>query len=159
MSIKNVAGAAATAPATELESGCQSSFPTPIVSKLPADVKMLEEFQARHIPYDDIVATMRTAFPGFDKSLLSKCRNHAQYGVGLRPPAVKLLQEHFRIMEPVDAPRKPARKKPRRIQCRLTDAVYDLLQRRLTQTGQNAQDYLEAVILADLQAHAKELRT
>ncbi len=149
MSTKKVAGTEATAPATGQETGVEASFPIPILPHIPADVKLLEGFEARHIPYADIVEVVRSAFPGFDKSLLSKCRNYRRYGVGLRSGAVKLLEDHFRI-QGREGHRQPARKKPRRIQCRITEAVYGLLQRRIAQTGQNIQDYLEALILADL---------
>ena len=152
MSTKKVAGAAATAPATELESGCQPSFPVPILPAILADVKVLHDLKDRNVPNIDIVDTVRTIFPGFDSPLLSKCRN-PRTGIMLRPPAVRLLREHFKITDAHDNRRKPVRKKPNRIQCRLTDAMYDQLQRRLAQTGQNAQDYLEAIILADLQGH------
>ena len=181
MSRKKVAGAAATAPATELESGCQPSFPMSILteqgavvnpsdvticgpadsrtelSKTPilpthllADVKVLLELKDRNVPNIDIVDTVRTIFPGFDSPLLSKCRN-PRTGIMLRPPAVRLLREHFKITEARDSHRKPARKKPKRIQCRLTDAVYRALQRRISQTGRNVQDYLEGLILKDLE--------
>ena len=68
----------------------------------------------------------------------------------------RLLREQF-AADPQAAPRKPARRKPMRIQCRLSEAAYRLLQRRLAQTGVNIQDYLEGLIIADLLAHQDEL--
>ncbi|MBR6905983.1 MAG: hypothetical protein IKN33_03420 [Selenomonadaceae bacterium] len=155
MTNKNVAGAAATAPATELEKGCQSSVSAPILPNLPPDVKVLQELKDRNVPNMDVVETVRAIFPGFDSPLLSKCRNHRQYGVGLREPAVKLLREHFKVTGQ-KGPRKPVRKKPHRIQCRVTDAVYEALQRRLERIGQNTQDYLESLILKDLKGECNE---
>ena len=142
----------------EKESGNPSVFLTAIVSKIPADVKMLAEFKDRHIPDMDQVEVVRTIYPGFDGTLLSKCRNYRKYGVRIRTDALNALAEHFRITA-TDAPHKRHRKKPNRIQCRLSDALFELLQKRLKRTGQTTQDYLETVILADLQAHAEELRT
>lgn len=145
------------APTAEPQRGkneSEASFPMPILPNLPADVKMLEEFQQRNIPNIDIIDTMRTAWPGFDKSLLSKCRNYKHYGVGLRREAVKLLTEHFHIEAP-EAKRQPNRKKPRRITCRLSESLYDALQRRLAQTGQTAQEYMEGLIVRELLEHGQ----
>jgi len=145
-------------PAAEPQRGkiaSKPSFPMPILPDTPADVKMLQEFQQRSIPNIDIVGTMRTAFPGFDNPLLSKCRNPRHYGIGLRKEAVKLLADHFKLEVP-EAKRQPRRRKPKRITCRLTEAMYEALQRRLAQTGQTAQEYIEAMIVADLNEHLKE---
>lgn len=150
MNAKNVAGAAATAPATELEKGCQSSVSAPILPKIPADVKMLREFIRRHIPMMDLLEVVKTLYPRCDKSLLSKCAHGDETGVKLRDDALKLLAVHFHETD-TNAPKQPARKKPHRIQCRVTDAVYALLQRRLEQIGLNTQDYIEALILRDLE--------
>lgn len=150
-----------TAPTAEPQRGkneLQTSFPMSILPDAPTDVKLLQEFQQRNIPNIDIIDTMRTAWPGFDKSLLSKCRNYKHYGVGLRREAVKLLSDHFHVAAP-EAKRKPCRTKPKRIQVRLTEALYTALQRRLAETGKTTQEYLEAMIVADLQAHEKELNT
>lgn len=129
-----------------------------LTNHLPLDVKMMAEFKERHILDMDQVEVVRTIYPGFDGTLLSKCRNYRKYGVRIRTDALNALAEHFRVTE-ADAPRRPARKKANRVQCRLSNELFKLLQRRIAQTGQTAQDYLESVIIADLQAHAKELRT
>ena len=127
------------------ENDSQTSFPMPILPDTPADVKMLLEFQERHIPAMDVVETVRTIYPGFDNPLLSKCRNYRQYGIALKRDAVKLLAEHFAVA-PTEAPRKPQRKKPKRITCRLTDAMYSRLQRELDRTGITLQSFLENLI-------------
>lgn len=133
--------------------GVETSHPIPILSNLPPDVKLLQEFQQRNIPNLDIIDTMRTAWPGFDKSLLSKCRNYKHYGVGLRREAVKLLAEHFGAEAPA-APRQPNRTKARRIQCRLTDEMYGRLQQHLVRTGQSMQGFLEQIIMDHLKREA-----
>lgn len=152
MNTKKVASAAATAPATEPESGCQPSFPIPILSDEWADVKVLRALQEMKVNNTDIVDTLRETYAGFDKSLLSKCRSHEKYGIRLISPAVRLLQTHFGIIALATPAgrRKPARQKPHRCQCRVTSAVYGLLQRRISQTGQTMQEYLEQLILKDL---------
>ena len=154
---KEAVQAAPTAEPQRGKTDCETSFPTSILPRVPADVKLLQEFQQRNIPNMDIIDTMRTAFPGFDKSLLSKCRNPRHYGIGLRREAVKMLARHFAIAPP-EAKRQPCRTKPKRIQVRLTEALYTALQRHIAQTGQTAQEYLEGMITADLQAHTEEVK-
>lgn len=154
MSNEKAVQAAPTAEPHRGKNESQTSFPMSILPNLPADVKLLREFQQRNIPNIDIVETMRAAFPGFDSPLLSKCRNYKHYGVGLRREAVKLLSDYFQIEAPA-VKRQPRRRKPKRITCRLTDAQYDALQRRLAQTGQTAQEYIECLIVRELSAHGQ----
>lgn len=158
MTKKSVAGAAATAPATELESGCQSSFPIPILPDLPADVKAIVELQDnRRIPTADIVEVVAAIYPKFDRFLLSKVRHGDETGVRLRADAQHELLTHFKVTQDASkAKRTPNRSKPKRISCRLTEAMYEALQRRLAQTGQTAQKYIEAMIVTDLKEHLKE---
>ncbi len=135
----------------------ESTQPMPIVTKLPPDVKVLRDFiKRRHIPLMDILEVVQTIYPRCDKSLVSKCAHGEETGAMLRPDAMKALTVHFREDGQAVTVR-PARTKQHRIQCRVGDAVYEALQRRLQQTGQNTQDYLEALILADLQTHRKEM--
>ena len=102
----------------EKESSNPAVFPVTILSKIPSDVKMMAEFKERHIPDMDQVEVVRTIYPGFDGTLLSKCRNYRKYGVRIRTDALNALAEHFRVTE-ADAPRRLARKKANRVQCRL----------------------------------------
>ena len=128
----------------------QSSIPTPILPKLPPDVKALRHLiKDRHIPLMDMLEVVATIYPRCDKSLISKCAHGEETGAMLRADALKALLVHFRedSQKPNDERR---RRKPNRCVCRVTDAVYALLQRRLAQTGQTIQDYLEALILQDL---------
>ena len=136
----------------------QNPEPMPIVTKLPPDVKVLRDFiKRRHIPLIDLLEVVQTIYPRCDKSLLSKCAHGEETGARLRDDAMKALTVHFRE-DGQTATVRPARKKQHRIQCRVGDAVYEALQRRLKQAGQNTQDYLEALILADLQTHREELK-
>ena len=134
-----------------------STQPMPIVTKLPPDVKVLRDFvKRRHIPLMDILEVVQTIYPRCDKSLLSKCAHGEETGAKLRDDAMRALMVHFREDGKQTSP-EHRRKKPNRCVCRVTDAVYAALQRRLQQTGQSVQDYLEALILADLQTHRKEI--
>ena len=152
MSTKKVAGAAATAPATKGGSGWQPSIPIPILPDDPTDVKVLQALKDMKIDNGEIVDMLRTTYEGFDKSLLSKVRKPAKYGVRFVEPALRLLRVRYGVT-PQDAAgcrRKPARQKPCRCQCRVTQAVYGALQHRISQTGLTMQDYLESLILKDL---------
>ena len=57
----------------------------------------LHDFRARHpkIKGTEIVEAIRLSFPGFDKTLLSKCLNPEKYGVKLTPEAMNQLINHF----------------------------------------------------------------
>lgn len=136
----------------------ESTQPMPIVTKLPPDVKVLRDFvKRRHIPLMDMLEVVQTIYPRCDKSLLSKCAHGEETGAKLRDDAMRALMVHFREDGQRVSPER-RRTKPNRCVCRVTDAVYEALQRRLQQTGQSVQDYIEALILADLQAHREELK-
>ena len=131
----------------------QSTQPMPIVTKLPPDVKVLRDFvKRRHIPLMDILEVVQTIYPRCDKSLLSKCAHGEETGAQLRGDAMRALMVHFHE-DCETGPRKPVRKKPHRIQCRVDDEVYEALQRRLAAIHLNTQDYLEHLILFDLKEH------
>ncbi len=70
-----------------------------ILSQNPDSVKTnwLEDFRVRHpeIKGTEIIETVRLLFPGFDKSLLSKCMNPGKYGIKLTPEAMSILIDQF----------------------------------------------------------------
>lgn len=133
-----------------------SSRPTPIVKAKPADVKiLLDMIQRRHIPLMDLLEVVRTLYPRCDKSLLSKCAHGDETGAMLRLDALKALTAHF-AEDGAKAPTQCGRKKGHRIQCRVDDAVYEALRRRLMQAGLNTQDYVEMLILKDLKGADNE---
>lgn len=100
----------------------------------------------RHIPASDMVAVVRTLYPGYDKPLHSKVDNGDKYGIRLRADAEKLLLHHFAEN---DRKRRKGvhRKKPKRIQARVSEQVYGVLQRITEQSGQTMQEFLEGLIL------------
>ncbi len=57
----------------------------------------LRDFRAAHpeLQCTEIVETVRVLFPGFDKTLLSKCMSPEKYGVRLTPEAEDLLRKTF----------------------------------------------------------------
>lgn len=121
-----------------------------ILPHLPADVKTLRAFyEDRHIPIADQVEVVKTLYPRYDRYTHSKCCHGEECGVMLRPDALSALVVHF-AEDGKAAPRKPRRAKPNRLTCRVSDSAYRALQRRLSETGQTTQDYIEALILKDL---------
>ena len=141
---------------TEDGNANQNPEPMSILTKLPSDVKVLRDFiKRRHIPMMDLLEVVQTIYPRCDKSLLSKCAHGEETGAMLRGDALRALMIHFRE-DGQAAPVKRGRTKEHRIQCRVGDAVYEALQRRLKQTRMNTQDYLEALIRADLKGDIHE---
>lgn len=57
----------------------------------------LEDFRVRHpeIKSAEIIEAIRLSFPGFDKTLLSKCLNPEKYGVELSESAKAYLTDAF----------------------------------------------------------------
>ena len=56
----------------------------------------INDFRVRNrLRGTEIVETIRALFPGFDKSLLSKCMSPEKYGVRLAPEAEDLLKQTY----------------------------------------------------------------
>ena len=134
----------------------ESTQPMPIVTKLPPDVKVLRDFvKRRHIPLMDMLEVVQTIYPRCDKSLLSKCAHGEETGAKLRDDAMRALMVHFREDGQRVSPER-RRTKANLVRCRVTDRVYEALQRHMKHSGQTMQDYLEALILADLKGEINE---
>ena len=100
----------------------------------------------RHIPVADMVDVVRTLYPGYDNPLHSKVENGYKYGIRLREDAEKLIFAKYTISP--SKPRKTERRlKPRRIQARVTEAVYGVLQRLVERDHLTMQEFLEGIIL------------
>lgn len=132
------------------ENGASTNNTEAIVNDSKPEVKSENEIQRlrveRHIPVADMVDVVRTLYPGYDKPLHSKVDNGEKYGIRLRPDAEKLLLHHFAMN---DRKRRKGdhRKKPKRIQARVSEQVYGVLQRITEQSGQTMQEFLEGLIL------------
>lgn len=140
-----------TAPRQQSQSPVSVQTPigtTPILPKLPADVKAIRDLRTeRHIPVGDIVEVVASVYPRFDRYLLSKVEHGEEYGIRLRADAWHTLMTHFKLAQDGSkARRTPNRTKPKRISCRLTEKAYGLLQRELDRTGMTMQGFIEALI-------------
>jgi len=126
-----------------------------MIAHTPADVKRLSALRdERHIPDEDQIAAVRSLYPGFDGPLLSKCRRGQRYGIQMREDALDLLCMMF-AQDAQKRPKKPRRRKPNRVSCRLSDAVFDRLQVLITASGLTVQAYLEEIILRTIINEAK----
>lgn len=87
----------------------------------------------------EMIALVRERYPGFDKSLLSKCSNSEKYGVELVPEAMTILLERFGQELPPEKPQNKRTGSEHRFSCRISarlpDADYAALQRRLKADG------------------------
>lgn len=93
----------------------------------------------------DAVKAIRGLFPSFDKTLLSKCTKPWKYGVVLHPDGFRLLRTLYpQIPEAAGADGENSRVGSRRsgkhkftcrVQGRLSDAKFRLLQRAISEDG------------------------
>lgn len=123
------------------------------------DVKPTSKIQRirieKHLPVSEMVEAVRTLYPGYDKPLHSKVENGDRYGISLREDAEQLLIHTF-APETVKRRRSDHRKKPKRIQARVTETVYGALQQRAERRKITMQDLIEAMIFEYLQNHKEE---
>lgn len=87
----------------------------------------------------EMIALVKKTYPGFDKSLLSKCSNSEKYGVELVPEAMAILLERFGQELPPEKPQNKRKSNGYRLSCRISarlpDADYAALQRQLKADG------------------------
>lgn len=87
----------------------------------------------------EMVALVKKSYPGFDKSLLSKCSNSERYGVELIPEAMKILLERFGQEQPPKKPQKQQAGERHRLTCRISarlpDADYQALRQLIKAEG------------------------
>ena len=93
----------------------------------------LKELQdGLNLSMDEVVQTVRTLYPKFDKPLLSKCKATEKYGIILAQDAMDRLYDRFLPKEEPQKPDAPSKQKTRhgqhrlncRISCRLPDTDY-----------------------------------
>lgn len=92
------------------------------------------------------VNAIREYYPGMDKPLLSKVENPDKYGIRLTNGAEQALEDAFATTA-VKARKPEKRRKPMRIQCRLSKRQYERLQQALNAHGYDTmQKGIEAII-------------
>jgi len=108
---------------------------------------LLQQIEAKGVKPAEMIAVIHGIYPGYEKSLHSKCKHGEQYGVMLRPDAMSAILTRF-APELRNGHRSGLRSKPRRIQARLSEAVYGALQQALRARGMTAQRWIEDLALA-----------
>lgn len=102
---------------------------------------------SKQIPAKDMVAVVQAIYPKYDKTMQSKCENGDDYGISIRPDAMKALYEKFAPGGTKVSRRKKDRHRlANRVSCRLEDADMAALQRRMEADGYSTAQEL----LADL---------
>lgn len=99
------------------------------------------------LPAKDMVAVVQELYPKYDKTMQSKCENGDDYGISIRPDAMKALYAKFAPNGTKTSRRKKDRHRlANRVSCRLEDADMAALQRRMEADGYSTAQEL----LADL---------
>ena len=100
------------------------------------------------LPAKDMVAVVQELYPKYDKTMQSKCENGDDYGISLRPDAMKALYEKFAPGGTKASRRKKDRHRlTGRITCRLEDADMEALQQRMKADGYaTAQELMTALV-------------
>ncbi len=104
----------------------------------------------------DMISVLQKTFPGYDKTMQSKCENPEKYGVTLQREAMGKLYEAF------DPERRTDRKRDRhllpcRITARLPADVYTALQQTVTAQGYaSTQEWLAEQVAEYLHLHGAE---
>lgn len=102
--------------------------------------------EERGISQPEAARAIRDFYPGMDKPLLSKVENPDKYGIRLVNGAEQALIDAFATTA-VNVRKPDKRRKPKRIQCRMSQAQYERLQRALNAAGYDTmQDGIEAII-------------
>lgn len=104
----------------------------------------------------EMVALVKKSYPGFDKTLLSKCSNSERYGVELVPEAMKILLKRFGQEQTPEKPQKQRAGERHRLTCRISarlpDYDYQALQRQLKADGyKTMQAWVSAMVREYLQ--------
>lgn len=107
----------------------------------------------------EMVTTVRELYPKYDKFLQSKCERGDEYGIDLRADAMKALLEKYapEELERERRLRSDRHRLKRRVCCRLEDAEYAELVKRIGEDGfDTMQAWLAFKIRAYLRAKNKK---
>ena len=112
--------------------------------------------EQRGISQIEAVRVIQEIHPGMDKPLFSKVENPDKYGIRLTNSAEQALEDAFPTT--VLKARKPEnRRKPKRVQFRISKTKFERLQRALNAHGYDTmQDGLEFIVNSWLEGMAKE---
>ena len=90
----------------------------------------------RNLAAKDMVATVQGLYPLYDKTLQSKCERD-EYGIDLKPKAMDALLEKYapELLEKERHRRDGRHRLNKKVSCRLEDAEYEALRKRIKEDG------------------------
>lgn len=107
---------------------------------------------AREVPASNMVAVVKTLYPGYDKTLQSKCERSHHYGVKLCDDAMEKLYQAY-APEKAKSKNPENRTNPHRLVCRVNTQDYNRIKTLMHQEGfSTIQDWLYSLI----KKHLKE---
>ncbi len=101
---------------------------------------------AREVPAAEMVAAVQELYPGYDKTLQSKCERSHHYGIRLCDDAMESL---YRTYAPEKAKKKKSDKRtnPHRLVCRVSTQDYNRVMTLMEREGfSTVQDWLYSLI-------------
>lgn len=119
--------------------------------------ELMELRVGRGLPAREMVAVVQELYPKYDKTMQSKCEHGEEYGVLLRPDALKALYRHFapELLEPKKQTRHGQHRLTCRISVRLENSTFAALQQRMQADGyQTFQELLTALVLRYVEGDA-----
>ncbi len=98
---------------------------------------------SKNLPAKEMVEVVRGIYPKYDKTMQSKCERGDEYGIQIKPDAMKALYTRFDPERLNKKKKGDGHKFTCRISCRLPDETYSLLQKCVKVDGyQTMQDWL-----------------
>lgn len=119
--------------------------------------ELMELRVGRGLPAREMVAVVQELYPKYDKTMQSKCEHGEEYGVLLRPDALKALYRHFapELLEPRKQTRHGQHRLTCRISARLENSTFAALQQRMQADGYRTfQELLTALVASYLKGGA-----
>ncbi len=118
--------------------------PNSIVADASSNVNPLRELRlSKEIPAADMVTIVKELFPGYNKSLQSKCERTQYYGIQLCGEAMQALYQAYDHKKS----KPPNRKNPCRLVCRVSVEDYNRVKALMERQGYSTvQDWLYTLI-------------
>lgn len=109
---------------------------------------------SKNLPAKDMVLTVRTLYPKFDKMLQSKCEHGEEYGIDLKTKAMDALLAKYapELLAQVKHRRDGCHRLKCKVSCRLEDDEYAELVKRIKEDGF---DTMQAWLAFKIRAYLK----
>ena len=109
---------------------------------------------SKNLPAKDMVLTVRTLYPKFDKMLQSKCEHGEEYGIDLKTKAMDALLAKYapELLTQVKHRRDGCHRLKCKVSCRLEDDEYAELVKRIKEDGF---DTMQAWLAFKIRAYLK----